>query len=128
MSASPLDGIRERFGPMLRVAAEEYRHRTPPGYPLVQDDPAGGAIGIAIDPSFSLYIVADGGALFVDLAYRSARTDNRSSASREKYGGMPVNDRRPLADDVGDQHLRNLLAELMSRWNLQGGVIHITDS
>lgn len=128
MSVAGLDGIRERVGPMLRVAAEEYRHRTPSGYPVVLDDPGSSVVGIAIDPSFALYVVQDEGALYADLYYRSARTDNRSSASREKYSGMPVNDRRPLPADVSDQHLRNLLAELMSRWNQQPGIIHITDS
>lgn len=128
MSVAGLEGIRERVVPMLRVAAEEYRHRTPGGYPLVLDDPTAQTVGIEIDPSFALYIVNDGGTLFADLYYRSARTDNRSSASREKYSGTPVNDRRPLPADVSDLHLRNLLAELMSHWNQQPGIIHITDS
>ncbi len=128
MSVAGLNGIRERVVPMLQVAAEEYRHRTPAGYPVVVDDSASRTVGIELDPSFSLYFVEDGGALFADLYYRSARTDNRSSASREKYSGMPVNDRRPLPSDVSDLHLRNLLAELMSRWNQQPGIIHITDS
>lgn len=128
VAVAGLDGLRERIVPMLRVAAEEYRHRTPPGYPVVLDDPAADAVGIEIDSSFALYVVEDAEGLHADLYYRSSRNDNRSSASREKYAGTPVNDRRPLPDDVSDQHLRNLLAELMSRWNQQPGVIHITDS
>jgi hypothetical protein len=123
-----LENVRERFVPMLRVAAEGYRSRTPVGYPVVMDDPATGAVGIQIDPSYALYLVEDGDGLHADLYYRSHRYDSRSSASREKYSGTPVNDRRPLPDDVSDQHLRNLLAELMSHWNQQPGIIHITDS
>lgn len=128
MSVAGLEGIRERMVPMLRVAAAEYRHRTPNGYPVVLDDRETRTVGIEIDPSFALYVLEEDGALYADLYYRSARTDNRSSASREKYSGMPVNDRRPLPSDVSDLHLRNLLAELMSHWNQQPGIIHITDS
>ena len=113
---------------MLRLAADEYRHRTPPGYPVVVDDPENGTIGIEIDASYVLYVVAEGDQLYADLYYQSPRNDARSSASREKFGGLPFSDRRPLSPDVSDQALRNLIAELMSRWNFQPGVIHITDS
>ena len=114
--------------PMLRLAAEEYRHRTPEGYPVVIDDPERGTIGLEIDPDHALYVVADAEWLFADLYYRSSRNDARSSASREKFGGLPFSDRRPLAPSVSDQALRNLIAELMSRWNFQPGIIHVTDS
>ncbi len=128
MSVVALDGVRERIVPMLRLAAEEYRTRTPEGYPVVVDAPESGAVGIELDPMHALYVTSDGGQLYADLYYRSWRNDTRSSASREKFGGMPTNDRRPLPDDPSPQHLRNLLAELMSRWNFQPGIIHITDS
>ena len=128
MSVAELEGIRQRFVPMLRTIAREYEGRVPAGYPQIVDTPETGAIGIELDPSYAVFITSDGDELFADMYYRSARTDNRSSASREKFGGMPVNDRRPVAPDVSEVHLRNLVAELMSRWNQQPGIIHITDS
>ena len=128
MAVQMLGQLRERLLPMLRLAADEYRHRTPPGYPVVVDDPDSGTIGIEIDASYALYIVAEGDQLYADLYYNSPRTDARSSASREKFSGLPFADWRPLSPDVDDQTLRNLIAELMSRWNFQPGIIHITDS
>ena len=127
-SVAQLAGIRARMLPMLRFAAEQYRHRTPEGYPVVIDDVQRGAIGLELDPNYALYIVVDGSQLYADLYCRSSRNDARSSASREKFAGLPFDDRRPLDADVSDQALRNLIAEIMSRWNFQPGVIHITDS
>jgi hypothetical protein len=123
-----LSGIRQRMLPMLRLAAAEYAHRTPIGYPVVVDAVEAGTIGIEIDPSYALYVVADGSDLFADLYYRSSRTDARSSASREKFSGQPANDRRPLPLSLSDQALRNLIAEIMARYNVQPGIIHISDS
>ncbi|MBA3414377.1 MAG: hypothetical protein H0U10_04025 [Chloroflexia bacterium] len=128
MSVAALAEVGERIGPMLRLVAAEYRGRTPEGYPVVVDAAASGTVGIELDPMHALYVTSDGDQLYADLYYRASRNDTRSSASREKFGGMPTNDRRPLPDDVSPQHLRNLLAELMSRWNFQPGIIHITDS
>ncbi|MCC6313584.1 MAG: hypothetical protein IT337_06190 [Thermomicrobiales bacterium] len=128
MAVAKLEGIRERVVPMLRAAAEEYRPRMPPGFPVVVDQPETGTVGLELDPNYAIYFISDGEHLYVDLYYRSPRNDNRSSASREKFGGMPANDRRPLPANVSDVHLRNLLAELMARWNQQPGVIYITDS
>ena len=128
MSVQQLATVRERVLPMLRLAAQEYAHRTPEGYPVVVDAPESGTVGIELDPNYALYIVSEGDQLYADFYYRSSRNDARSSASREKFGGLPFPDHRPLSPDVSDQHLRNLIAELMSRWNFQPGVIHITDS
>ncbi|MDP9363646.1 MAG: hypothetical protein M3Q10_05375 [Chloroflexota bacterium] len=127
-SVRQLEWVRERVLPMLRLAVDEYRHRTPESYPVVVDDPDNGTVGIELDPNFALYFVTDGDEVHADFYYRSARNDARSSASRQKHGGLPFTDRRPLPPDVSDQALRNLLAELMSRWNFQPGVIDITDS
>jgi hypothetical protein len=114
--------------PMLRLVAGEYEHRTPAGYPVLIDAIENGTFGIEIDPSYALYIVTDNGDLYADLYYRSHRADPRSSASREKFSGLPHNDRRPLPLAPSDLALRNLIAELMSRYNAQPGIIHITDS
>jgi hypothetical protein len=128
ISVDVLQGIRDRVLPMLQFAAEEYRHRTPEGYPVVVDDVDRGAVGLELDSDHAIYFVQDGDGLFVDFYYRASRNDARSSASRAKFGGLPFDDRRPVAVNVSDQRLRNLIAELQSRWNFQPGVIHITDS
>ena len=128
MSVQQLESVRERVLPMLRFAAEEYRHRTPEGYPVVVDAPESGTVGIELDPNFALYFVSEGDRVYSDLYYRSARNDARSSGSREKYGGLPFSHLRSLSPDASGQQLRNLLAELMSCWHFQPVIIHITDS
>ncbi len=114
--------------PMLRLVAAEYERRVPEGYPILVDSVENGLVGIEIDPSFALYVTTEGDELFADYYYRSSRTDARSSASREKFAGSPVYDRRPLSPYISDVQLRNLIAELMSRHNFQPGLIHISDS
>lgn len=123
-----LAGIANRFGPMLEQVQADYKDRVPPGYPTISRDAARGNYGIQIDPSFSLFIVADDARLYADMTYRSSRTDARSSASREKFSGMTIFDRRPIEHTISDQELRNLLAELLARFNTQPLLIHITDS
>ncbi len=113
---------------MLEVAAEEYQARTPAGYPVIIDEPERGAVGLLLDASHALHIMTDGSGLFAELSARSSRTDVRSSAGREKYSGMPFNDRRPISTSITDQELRNMLAELTARWNMQPRIIHITDT
>lgn len=127
MSMETLSSIRDRMLPMLQIAADRYRNRVPAGYPNVIDQVDRGVIGLEIDSSYSLFITSDGTDVFAEIYRRNARTDNRASASRQKYSGMPFTDQRPLAADVSDQTLRNLIAELMSHFNEQPGLIHITD-
>jgi hypothetical protein len=128
VSTQLVASVRDRILPMLQVVANEYRTRVPAGYPIVNDNQAQGVIGIELDPAHSLYFVTDGDSLFADFYYRSTRYDARSSASREKFGGAPFQDRRPLPADISDQGLRNLIAELQSRYNSQQLIIHITDT
>ena len=123
-----LAGIANRFGPMLDQVREDYKGRVPEGYPTISRDANRGNYGIQLDPNFALFIVSDGEALFADMTYRSSRTDARSSASREKFSGMTVFDRRPIEPTISDQELRNLLAELLTRFNMQPLMIHITDT
>ena len=128
MSVDQLQAIRDRFLPMARYIVQEYQFRVPAGYPVLHDDANRGVTGIELDPSHSLYLTSDGDALYAELTFRSSRFDARSSAGREKFGGRSVVDRRSLPVDVTDQALRNLLSELMSRWNSQQTLIHITDT
>lgn len=126
--AFQLAGIVNRVEPMFEQVLEDYKHRVPDGYPNISGSSASGNYGLQLDPSFALFFVNDGEGLFADMNYRSSRTDARSSASREKFAGMPVFDRRPIEPTISDQELRNLLAELLARFNMQPLLIHITDS
>jgi hypothetical protein len=126
--AFQLVGIAHRFEPMLEQVRLDYRGRVPEGYPTISRDTSRGNYGIQLDPSFALFLVAEGDGLYADFTYRSSRTDARSSASREKFSGMTVFDRRPIDPSITDQGLRNLLAELLARFNTQPLLIHITDT
>ena len=126
--AFQLAGIANRFGPMLEQVQEDYQDRVPKGYPTISRDASRGNYGIQIDPNFALFIVSDGERLYADMTYRSSRTDARSSASREKFSGMTIFDRRPIEPTITDQELRNLLAELLARFNMQPLLIHMTDT
>ena len=128
MSVAMLTGIRDRVMPMFQIAAEQYRARVPAGYPVVVDTPEQGVVGLEIDPSYAIYVTSDGADLFAEVYRRSPRTDQRSSAGRQKESGVPFHDRRPLDPGVSDQALRNLIAELMTHYNFQPGIIHISDS
>jgi hypothetical protein len=128
VAVEQLAEIRDRLLPMLAFVQQEYGYRVPAGYPIIQDDLPRGVVGIELDPAHSLSITTDGERLFADFAYRSSRYDARSSASREKFGGASVVDRRDLPATVSDQALRNLLAVLMSRWNSQQTILYITDA
>lgn len=128
MPVETIENMRDRFLPMLRYVQEEYRFRVPEGYPIIHDDSARGLVGIEIDPAHSLYLTNDGEGLYIEVTYRSSRYDARSSASREKFGGKALVDRRPLPVGITDHALRNLLAELMSRFNSQQTILYITDT
>ena len=128
MSVEQLTDLRDRLLPMLEVAAENYRDRVPSGFPVIVDAPEQGVVGIEIDPSYALYFTSDGAQLYAEIYRRSPRTDSRSSASRQKEAGVPFHDRRALAPSISDQGLRNLIAELMFSFNIQPGIIHISDS
>ena len=128
MANEMLEQVRNRLLPMLQLVAEQYRPRVAEGYPVVVDAVPQGLVGLEIDPNYALYITSDGGQLYADFYYRSSRNDVRSSASREKFAGSPVYDRRPISPALTDVQLRNMVAELMTRHNFQPGLVHITDS
>ncbi len=127
VAVDALQDVRSRLLPMLQTAAQQYQNRVPSGYPVVTDSPESGTIGLEIDPSHALYIVEDGEELSARMYRRAPRTDSRSSSGRQKYGGAPFSDARPLSTDVSDHELRNLIAELMSWYNTQPGLLYITD-
>jgi hypothetical protein len=123
-----LEQVRNRLLPMLQLVAEQYRPRVAEGYPVVVDAVPQGLVGLEIDPNYALYITSEGGQLYADFYYRSTRNDVHSSASREKFAGSPIYDRRPISPALTEVQLRNMVAELMTRHNFQPGLVHITDS
>jgi hypothetical protein len=122
-----LNDLRQRLIPMLEATAVQYANRVPSGYPSVIDAPQIGTVGIELDPSHGLYFVQEADGISARMYRRSARTDTRASSGRQKYGGAPLSDSRPLSREVSDQELRSLIAELMHWYNYQPGVLYITD-
>lgn len=127
MAMETLRDIRDRVLPMFEQVRTQYEFRVPNGYPVIVDDLAVGTVGIELDPSYSLYFTSDGTDLYAEVYKRQPRTDNRSSSSRQKYGGMPFQDRRPLSANPNDQELRNLIGELKQAYNYQPGLLYIVD-
>ncbi len=124
-----LRSLRDRVLPMLNAVAKEYETRTEEGYPVVMDNvESGGYFGIMLDPAYGLYFLTDGQQIFAQINMVGWRNDVRSSANKEKFAGMPFGGVRPILGTLTDQQLRNLLAELLSHWNMQPLLIHHTDS
>src|SRR5690554_6196710 len=123
---SKLAEIRNQFLPILRITVDQYLGRVPAGYPNLIDDVDGGTLGLELDPSYSVYVTEDDEGLWVEMYKREPRIDSRATAGRQKYGGAPQHDRRPLARIPTDQELRNLVAELKQSYNSQPGLIYVT--
>jgi hypothetical protein len=119
--------IRDRIVPMMEIAVDQYQGRVPAGYPIIVDDVERGTVGLEIEPNFALYITRDDTGLYAEVYRRLSRTDSRATAQRQKYGGAPLSDRRPLPPNVDDQTLRNLIAELKNYVNFQPGNIFLSD-
>lgn len=124
---SNLTEIRNRFVPILNTVASQYSGRVPAGYPNLVDNVDGGSVGLEIDPNFAVFVTEDNDGTFVELYKRDPRVDARATASRQKYAGSPVSDRRPVTGTLSDQELRNLVAELKSAFNNQPGLLYITE-
>lgn len=121
--------LRERVLPMLREVARTYETRTEPGYPIVIDNvDNGGYFGIMLDPDYGLYFLTDGRQILAQINMVGWRNDVRSSANKEKFAGLPFGGVRPVPDTLTNAQLRNLMAELLSHWNMQPLLIHRSDS
>lgn len=121
--------LRDRVMPMLQEVARTYDTRTEPGYPVIMDNlDNGGYFGIMLDPAYGLYFLTDGDQIFAQINMVGWRNDVRSSANKEKFSNLPFSGVRRVADNLTDQQLRNLIAELLSHWNMQPLLIHHTDS
>jgi hypothetical protein len=124
-----LESMRARIMPLLEATQTEYRGRVRNGYPrLVDNIPRGGVFGLSLDPGFGIYFMTDGERVFADLNFVSLRVDTLSAANREKFAGQPAGQRVELDAEWTDLQLRNLVAELVSRWNWQQTAIYRVDS
>jgi hypothetical protein len=121
--------LRDRMVPMLESVSEAWHDRTEQGYPVIFDNVDGnGYFGIHLDPGYGLYIMLDRGEVIAQINLIGWRTDVRSAANREKFTSLPVEGVRPVSMAMSDNQLRNLIAELLSHWNVQPLVIRVTDS
>lgn len=127
MSIQDLKQVRDRVFPMMEVAAGQYENRVPEGYPNLVDSADQGVVGLELDPNFALYFTAENDQLYAEVYKRQSRIDARSSSGRQKYGGLPFHDRRPIPANIDDQALRNVIGELKHAFNMQPGILYITE-
>lgn len=126
---SELRVLRDRMIPMFEVIAEDWASRTEPGYPVVFDNvESNGYFGVSLDPGYSLFVMIDSGEIIAQLNVIAWRTDVRSAANYEKFTSLPAGGVKPVSMAMSDNQLRNLIAELLSHWNVQPLVIRVTDS
>jgi hypothetical protein len=124
-----LENIRTRVLPILEAMQSAYDGRVRKGYPTIVDNvQRGGVFGLNLDPGFGVYFMTDGETLFAEIHRVSLRGDTLSAANREKFSGSPVQERHDIDESWTDIQLRNLISELLSRWNTQQTVIYRVDS
>ena len=124
-----LERIRERVLPILEATRDAYVGRVRNGYPTIIDNvQRGGVFGLNLDPGFGVYFMTDGQTLFAEIHRVSLRTDTLAAANREKFAGTPVQDRREVDVSWSNFQFRDLISELLSRWNTQQTVIYRVDS
>jgi hypothetical protein len=124
-----LEAIRARVMPILEAARREYSGRVRAGHPVLIDNVArGGIFGMTLDPGWGVYIMTDGERLYAELHRVSLRSDTLSAANAEKFAGSPVIDQREIDESWNDHTYRNLVSELLSKWNYQQLRIYRVDS
>jgi hypothetical protein len=124
-----LGDIRARVMPILEAVQREYTGRVRRGYPRIIDNVTrGGVFGLSLDPGYGVYVMTDGVDLHAELHATDPRWDPLSAANVEKFGGQPAIERRAVDDSWADRDFRNLIAELLNRWNYQQLRIYRVDS
>lgn len=124
-----LETIRSRVMPILEATKRTYTGRVRNGYPTIVDNTQrGGVFGLNLDPGFGIYFMTDGQTLFAEIHRVSLRTDTLSSANSEKFSGAPLQERHDIDETWTEAQFRNLISELLSRWNTQQTVIYRVDS
>lgn len=124
-----LEAIRLRVMPILQAVQREYAGRVRAGHPRIVDNvQRGGIFGLNLDAGYSVYFMTDGSSLHAELHTVSHRGDTLSTANAEKFAGSPHVERREIDDTWTDHHYRNLVSELLNRWNYQQLRIFRVDS
>lgn len=124
-----LEVIRQRVLPILEATKAAYVGRVRNGYPTIVDNvQRGGLFGLNFDPGFGIYFMTDGQTLYAELQRVSLRGDTLSTANREKFAGSPVQERHDIDETWTDAQFRNLVSELLNRWNTQQTVNYRVDS
>jgi hypothetical protein len=124
-----LQQMRDQVMPMLEAVKQEYEDRVRPGYPTMVDNVEhGGVFGLNLDPGFGLYFMTDGQEIYAELHYVSLRTDTLSNANYEKFAGSPIQDRREIDLNGPFQQYRNLVSQLLNRWQNQQTFVYRVDS
>jgi hypothetical protein len=124
-----LQAIRSRVMPILEATRKTYTGRVRNGYPTITDNvERGGVFGLNLDPGFGIYFMIDDKGLFAEIHRVSLRTDTLSSANREKFSGRPLQERYDIDESWTEAQYRNLISELLNRWNTQQTVIYRVDS
>jgi hypothetical protein len=124
-----LEAIKPRVLPILQAVQREYRGRVRAGHPQIVDNIArGGIFGMNFDPGYGVYFMTDGTSLYAELHTIAHRTDTLSAANAEKFAGSPRIERREIDSTWTDHHYRNLVSELLNRWNFQQLRIFRVDS
>ena len=125
MSAERLSEIRDRMLPMMQVAAGSISSGCPVAIRTLSMPSRMGPSGSRSIRATPLRDLEWQRPFAGSIAAIRAPTTGRAPAARSRRGAFL--DRRPLSANVDDQTLRNLIAELMSYFNQQPGLIHITD-
>lgn len=124
-----LETIRQRVLPILEATKAAYVGRVRNGYPSIVDNvQRGGVFGLNFDPGFGVYFMTDGQTLFAEIHRVSQRGDTLSAANGEKFAGAPVQERHDIDETWSEAQFRNLISELLNRWNTQQTVIYRVDS
>ncbi|HUG14045.1 MAG TPA: hypothetical protein VMM78_03415 [Thermomicrobiales bacterium] len=124
-----LEAIRPRVMPLLQAVQREYRGRARDGHPRIIDNvQRGGIFGLELDPGYGVYFMTDGTSVYGELHAISHRTDTLSNANVEKFAGSPDIERREIDAGWTDHHYRNIVSELLNRWNYQQLRIFRVDS
>jgi hypothetical protein len=121
--------IRLLVLPMFEQIIEQYQGRVRGGFPTTVDNiERGGVIGISLDPGWGVYFMTDGSSVYAEIHNIDPRWDALSAANAEKFAGHPRFERRELDDNWSAAQYRNLIGELLSRWNYQQLRIYRVDS
>ena len=124
-----LETIRARVMPILEATKATYTGRVREGYPTIIDNiRKGGVFGLNFDPGFGVYFMTDGRELYAEIHRVSLRSDTLSTANREKFAGSPLQERHDIDETWTDAQFRNLISEMLSRWNTQQTVLYRVDS